>query len=92
MRSSTGSGWVRTGGGLVVFAAVAFAGGTDAARKGVPLLGLVVLVVTLGHVVLFDIWQLDSLSRIFSLLCLGVVLLAIGFFYTRYSARLRDLF
>ena len=51
-----------------------------------------VLVATLGHVLLIDIWQFDGLARFFSLLCLGIVLLAIGFFYTRYQSKLRDLF
>ena len=78
--------------GWSVFAAVVFAAGLALRERMYRLLALLVLVVTLGHVVFFDIWQLDSLGRFFSLLCLGIVLLAIGFLYTRYAARLRDIF
>ena len=75
-----------------LYAAAVFAVGLALRERVYRWLALVVLVVTLGHVVLFDIWLLDSLGRFFSLLCLGVVLLAIGFVYTRYHARLRDIF
>ena len=75
-----------------VFAAIVFAAGLVLRERVYRLLALLVLAATLGHVVLFDIWLLDSLQRFFSFLCLGVVLLAVGFFYTRYAARLRDMF
>ena len=75
-----------------LFAVVVFGAGLALHERVYRWTALLVLVATLGHVLLIDIWQLDSLARFFSLLCLGVVLLAIGFFYTRYQSKLRDLF
>ncbi len=75
-----------------LYAALVFAAGLALHERVYRWLALLVLVVTLGHVALFDIWSLDSLERFFCLLCLGVVLLVIGFLYTRFYARLRDIF
>jgi uncharacterized membrane protein len=54
-------------------------------------LGLAILIATLGRVVLFDIWQIDLLERALSFLTLGAVLLGIGFFYSRFGSRVRDI-
>ncbi len=75
-----------------LFAAVVFIVGLALHERVYRWMSLLVLVATLGHVFLIDIWQLDSLARFFSLLSLGVVLLAIGFFYTRYQSKIRDIF
>ncbi len=51
--------------------------------------GLGVLLVTLGRLVVFDVWQFDSLTRILSFITLGGILLAVGFFYNRFADTLR---
>ena len=53
-------------------------------------LGLIVLAVTLGHIVLFDLSRLDSLGRAISSFVLGLVVLGMGFIYNRYHAKFRD--
>jgi uncharacterized membrane protein len=46
--------------------------------------GLGILAIALGRVVLVDVWQLDTLSRILTFLGLGAILLALGFVYNRW--------
>jgi len=53
------------------------------------LCGLGILAVTLARVFLVDVWQLETLFRIVSFLVLGVVLLALGFLYNRFSDQLK---
>jgi hypothetical protein len=53
-------------------------------------LGLAILGCALGRVVVFDIWRLEQLYRILSLLALGIVLLVLGFIYNKYQDKLRE--
>jgi uncharacterized membrane protein len=74
-----------------LYAAAVFAIGLALRERTYRWVGLLILVATLGRVALFDIWQIDLLERALSLLTLGLVLLGIGFFYTRFGAKVRDL-
>jgi hypothetical protein len=74
-----------------LYAAAVFFAGLALRERVYRWLGLLILVATLGRVGLFDIWQIDLLERALSLLTLGAVLLGIGFFYTRYGSRVRDI-
>ena len=49
---------------------------------------LTVLGSALARVVILDVWKLETLYRIFSFLALGIVLLALGYFYTRFQERI----
>lgn len=51
--------------------------------------GLVLLVMSLGHVLAVEVWKLDTMMRILSFLTLGLVLLALGFVYNRWHETLR---
>jgi len=53
-------------------------------------LGLLVLAGALGHVVVFDVWKLQTINRILSFLALGVVLLILGFLYNKYQEKIRE--
>lgn len=53
-------------------------------------LGLGVLACALGRVVIFDIWKLEALYRVLSLMALGVVLLVLGFVYSRFQEKIRE--
>lgn len=75
-----------------LFAAVVFAVGLGLHEKVYRWLGLTILVCTLGRIAVVDIWQLDSLGRALSALCLGLVLLGIGYLYNRFHARWHGLF
>jgi hypothetical protein len=51
--------------------------------------GLCVLALALGRVVI-DVWHLEMIYRILSLIALGVVLLALGFIYNKYEEKIRE--
>lgn len=53
-------------------------------------LGLAVLGCALGRIVIFDVWKLESLYRILSFMALGIVLLVLGFVYSKYQEKLRE--
>jgi hypothetical protein len=53
-------------------------------------LGLGLLGCALGRVIIFDVWKLEQLYRIASLMALGVVLLVLGFVYNKYQDKLRQ--
>jgi len=53
-------------------------------------LGLGILAAALGRVIVFDIWKLESLYRILSLMALGVVLLVLGFVYSKYQEKIKE--
>jgi uncharacterized membrane protein len=51
--------------------------------------GFLILCCTLLRIVCFDVWQFQTVYRILSFMGLGLVLLLIGYFYNRYSDRLK---
>jgi hypothetical protein len=53
-------------------------------------LGLAVLAAALGRVVIFDVWKLETLYRIFSFMALGLVLLVLGFIYNKYQEKIKE--
>jgi hypothetical protein len=53
-------------------------------------LGLAVLACALGRVAISDVWRLEALYRILSLLALGIVLLVLGFIYNKYQEKLKE--
>jgi len=53
-------------------------------------LGLTVLACALGRVVIFDVWKLETLYRIFSFMALGIVLLVLGFIYNKYQEKINQ--
>lgn len=52
-------------------------------------LGLGILACALGRVVMFDVWKLETLYRILSFLALGIVLLVLGYMYSRFQDKIR---
>jgi uncharacterized membrane protein len=51
--------------------------------------GLCVLACALARGVIYDVWRLEPLFRVLSFLALGLVLLALGFIYNRYQAKIK---
>ncbi len=74
-----------------LFAPLVFAAGLLLHERVYRWLGLIVLAATLGHIVLFDISQLDTLGKAISFFALGLVVLGVGFFYVRFQSKFRDL-
>ena len=55
------------------------------------LIGLIILAVSLGHLMLFDLIKLNPLPRILSFMTLGAGLLGLGFVYNRWQDRLKQI-
>jgi uncharacterized membrane protein len=53
-------------------------------------LGLAVLACSLGRIIIFDVWKLETGYRIASFMALGVVLLLLGFVYNKYQEKIRE--
>jgi uncharacterized membrane protein len=53
------------------------------------LAGMIFVTLAIARVFLVDVWQFDTLLRIVSFLVLGAVLLVLGFFYNRWTEKLR---
>jgi uncharacterized membrane protein len=52
--------------------------------------GLGVLAFALGRVVFFDVWKLQTVYQILSFMALGIVLLVLGFIYSKYQEKIRE--
>lgn len=72
--------WLMTGLGLLAY-------GMKRADKALRLAALVFLTLTIAKVFLVDASELEGLYRIFSFLGLGVSLIGLSMFYTRFMAR-----
>jgi hypothetical protein len=53
-------------------------------------LGLALLALALGRIVIVDVWRLEMLYRILSFMALGIVLLVLGFVYSKYQEKFRE--
>ncbi len=57
-------------------------------ERGYRLPALAVLGLALGHVLLVDVWQFNTLGRVLSFSALGVAMILVGFFYNRFQEML----
>ncbi|NOS72741.1 MAG: DUF2339 domain-containing protein, partial [Verrucomicrobia bacterium] len=53
-------------------------------------MGLGILAASVGRVVIFDVWKLETAYRMLSFLVLGFVLVALGFIYNKYQDKIRQ--
>jgi len=70
-------------GSWAILAFVLFGIGFVLREKTYRWAALAVLACALGRVVFLDVWKLEVIYRIFSFFALGIVLLALGYVYTR---------
>ncbi|HEY1174281.1 MAG TPA: DUF2339 domain-containing protein [Verrucomicrobiae bacterium] len=52
-------------------------------------LGLVILACAIGRAMLIDVWRLATIYRVLSFMALGVVLIVLGYIYTRYQEKIK---
>lgn len=52
-------------------------------------LGLAVLMCAIGRAMLIDVWRLATIYRVLSFMALGVVLIVLGYIYTRYQEKIK---
>ena len=77
--------WLLFGVGLLFY-------GTLSADKMIRIASLAVMILTVGKVFLYDASELEGLFRVFSFFGLGLSLLGLSWFYTRFVFGERDLF
>jgi uncharacterized membrane protein len=53
-------------------------------------IGLGILACALARVVIFDVWKLETVYRVLSFMALGVVLLVLGFIYSKYQEKIKE--
>jgi hypothetical protein len=73
-----------------VLALVLFTFGVVFRERMYRWLGLGILACSLGRVIIFDVWKLETLYRILSFMALGIVLLVLGFIYNKYQEKIRQ--
>jgi predicted membrane protein DUF2339 len=87
--------WQQPGGfyltaGWSLLACVLFVLGMLLRERVYRFAGLGLLCLALAKIVLLDVWGLELVYRVISFMVLGVVLLVIGFLYTRYQDKIRE--
>jgi hypothetical protein len=87
LRSASGFYLTASWSGLAL---VLFACGMALHERMYRWLGLGVLAASLGRVVVFDVWKLETTYRILSFMALGIVLLVLGFIYNKYQETIRQ--
>lgn len=73
-----------------VLSLVLFIGGMMTRERVYRWVGLTVLACALGRVVIFDVWKLETIYRIFTFMALGLVLLILGFIYNKYQEKIKE--
>lgn len=69
---------------------VLFGAGVLLREKMYRWLGLGILAVAIGRVFIYDVWQLEKIYRVLSFMALGIVLVVLGFIYSKYQDKLRQ--
>lgn len=91
----TNSLWQGSGGfyltlGWTMLAFGSFVIGWFARERVYRMSGLALLGLALVKIAVLDVWRLDLLARIISFMVLGVVLLVMGFVYTKFQNKIRQ--
>ena len=73
-----------------LLALAVFAAGFALRERMYRWLGLAVLAGAIGRVVLLDVWQLALVYRVLAFMALGVVLIVLGYIYTRWQEKIRE--
>lgn len=73
-----------------VLALGVFAAGFALRERMYRWLGLGILAASVARVFFSDVWKLDLLYRILSFMALGIVLLVLGFIYTKYQEKIKE--
>jgi hypothetical protein len=71
-------------------ALVLFAVGLVLRERMYRWVGLGILACALARVVVFDVWRLETVYTILSFMALGIVLLVLGFIYSKYQEKIKE--
>ena len=72
--------------------ALVFAAGWFLRERIYRLMSLALITAALARLLVVEVWTLESIGRIITFILIGVVLLSLGFVYTRYQDKLRRIF
>ena len=75
-----------------LFAFATFGAGWTLKERTYRLASLAILGATLMRVLVIDVWALDQVARIWSFIVIGVVLMALGYVYSRFQENLKRYF
>jgi hypothetical protein len=73
-----------------VLALILFGCGIAMRERVYRWLGLGILACTIGRVMVVDVWKLEMIYRVLSFMALGIVLLLLGFVYSKYQEKIRE--
>jgi hypothetical protein len=76
--------------GWSFLALIFFACGILLRERAYRWLGLGLLGCSLGRIVIFDVWKLQTFYRILSFMALGIVLLVLGYIYSKYQEKIKE--
>ena len=72
--------------------ALVFTAGWFLRERIYRLMSLALITAALARLLVVEVWTLESIGRIITFILIGVVLLSLGFVYTRYQDKLRRIF
>ncbi|HEY3297672.1 MAG TPA: DUF2339 domain-containing protein [Armatimonadota bacterium] len=72
----------------VVYGLIAIVLGIRYKHRPIRIFALVILGITLWKTYISDVWMLETVWRIVAFLALGVILLAVSYFYTKYRTQM----
>ena len=72
--------------------ALVFAAGWFLRERIYRLMSLALITAALARLLVMEVWTLESIGRIITFILIGVVLLSVGFVYTRHQDKLRRIF
>ena len=73
-----------------VLALILFTAGLLLRERMYRWIGLGILACALGRVIFFDVWTLQTVYQILSFMALGIVLLVLGFIYSKYQEKIKE--
>jgi hypothetical protein len=73
-----------------LLALVLFTAGLCLRERMYRWIGLGILACALGRVIFFDVWTLATVYQILSFMALGIVLLVLGFIYSKYQEKIKE--
>ena len=72
--------------------ALVFAAGWFLRERIYRLMSLALITAALARLLVMEVWTLESIGRIITFILIGLVLLSVGFVYTRHQDKLRRIF
>jgi uncharacterized membrane protein len=76
--------------GWAVLALILFMAGMALRERMYRWVGLTILALALGRVAFVEVWKMETIYKVLSLMALGLVLLVLGFIYNKYQEKIKE--